>query len=55
MIPSIKNWILNIKTFKEMWEYLSSNYKITNLFTRNFNQDPLENFLVVLEAMVLET
>ncbi|XP_026743754.1 uncharacterized protein LOC113505320 isoform X2 [Trichoplusia ni] len=44
MIPSIKNWILNIKTFKEMWEYLSSNYKITNLITRNFNQDPLENF-----------
>lgn len=44
MIPSIKNWISNIKTFKEIWEYLSSNHNITSLVTRNFNQDPLENF-----------
>ncbi|KAF9404446.1 hypothetical protein HW555_014330, partial [Spodoptera exigua] len=43
-IPSIKNWIHNIKTFKEMWQYLHVKYKLRNVLTRNFNQDPLENF-----------
>lgn len=43
-IPSIKNWIHNIKTFKEMWLHVNVDYKIKNLLTRNFNQDPLENF-----------
>ncbi|KAF9794873.1 hypothetical protein SFRURICE_005108 [Spodoptera frugiperda] len=43
-IPSIKNWIHNIKTFKVMWLHVNVDYKIKNLLTRNFNQDPLENF-----------
>ncbi|KAF9796595.1 hypothetical protein SFRURICE_012688, partial [Spodoptera frugiperda] len=43
-IPSIKNWINNIKTFKEMWVDLNTNHNVNSLLTRNFNQDPLENF-----------
>ncbi|KAJ8725324.1 hypothetical protein PYW08_003507 [Mythimna loreyi] len=43
-IPSVTNWIHNIKTFNEIWQYLNVNYGVKNLLTRNFNQDPLENF-----------
>lgn len=43
-IPSVKNWVQNIKTFKEKWHYLISKHDVKNLITRNFNQDPLENF-----------
>ncbi|XP_047034960.1 uncharacterized protein LOC124640998 isoform X2 [Helicoverpa zea] len=43
-VPSVKNWIHNIHTFKEMWQYLNKSFKINNVITRNFNQDPLENF-----------
>ncbi|XP_022834717.1 uncharacterized protein LOC111362881 [Spodoptera litura] len=43
-IPSIRNWIHNIKTFNEMWQYLHAKYKLRNVLTRNFNQDPLEKF-----------
>lgn len=49
-IPSIKNWIHNIHTFKEMFDYLTENHKITNLITRNFNQDPLENFFSCIRS-----
>ncbi|XP_045493197.1 uncharacterized protein LOC123692481 [Colias croceus] len=43
-IPSVKNWVKNIKTFKELWNYLSTEHDIKSLTTRSFNQDPLENF-----------
>lgn len=43
-IPSIKNWIHNIKCFMELWDDLKNNHDVHNLLTRNFNQDPLENF-----------
>ncbi|CAG4944833.1 unnamed protein product [Colias eurytheme] len=43
-IPSVKNWVKNIKTFKELWHYLSTEHDIKSLTTRSFNQDPLENF-----------
>ncbi|KPJ09927.1 Transposable element P transposase [Papilio machaon] len=43
-VPSIKNWIKNILVFKEMINYTKNKYNVTSLLTRNFNQDPLENF-----------
>ncbi|XP_045450588.1 uncharacterized protein LOC123659416 [Melitaea cinxia] len=43
-VPSIINWISNIETFLEMWELLKKEHQICNLITRQFNQDPLENF-----------
>ncbi|CAH2105412.1 unnamed protein product [Euphydryas editha] len=43
-VPSLKNWVHNMETFKEMWEYLNKKHNVTSLLTRNFNQDPLENF-----------
>lgn len=49
-IPSLQNWIHNIKTFMEMWKYLNEKYKIRNIITRNFNQDPLENFFCCIRS-----
>lgn len=43
-VPSIKNWVHNIKTVKDLWEHLNKNYEITSLVMRNLNQDPVENF-----------
>lgn len=43
-MPSIINWISNIETFLEMWELLKKEHQICNIITRQFNQDPLENF-----------
>lgn len=43
-VPSITNFVQNIETFKEMWIYLQKYNGVRNLLTRNFNQDPLENF-----------
>lgn len=49
-VPSVQNWIHNIKTFKEMWTYLNKKLKIRNILTRNFNQDPLENFFCCIRS-----
>lgn len=43
-VPSVKKLIQNMKTFNELWHYLITEHEIVNLITRNFNQDPLENF-----------
>lgn len=43
-VPSIKNWIHNIKVMKELWLYLNEKHNVTSLLTRCFNQDPVENF-----------
>lgn len=43
-VPSVRNWIQNMKTFKEMFHYLVTEHNIINFVTCNFNQDPLENF-----------
>lgn len=49
-VPSTTNWANNIQTFLKMWEYLNKEYKITSLLTRNFNQDPLENFFCSIRS-----
>lgn len=41
--PSLKNWILTLEGFGEVWKTLQ-NYKIKFFLPRAFNQDPLENF-----------
>ncbi|KAF9405134.1 hypothetical protein HW555_014002 [Spodoptera exigua] len=44
-VPSIKNWIHNIRTVKDFWQYLTKEYNITSLLMRNLNQEyPVENF-----------
>lgn len=30
-VPSIQNWIHNINTFKELWRYLNTQFKMKNL------------------------
>lgn len=49
-IPSIKNWIHNINCFRELWNDLKTNHCIKNVLTRNFNQDPLENFFSCIRS-----
>lgn len=41
--PSVRNWIWTLKGFKQVWALLKSE-GFQFLSTRNFNQDPLENF-----------
>lgn len=41
--PSIKNWITSVKAFQYLWRKLQEE-GFDYMKTRNFNQDPLENF-----------
>ncbi|KAF9823382.1 hypothetical protein SFRURICE_006595 [Spodoptera frugiperda] len=43
-IPSIKNLIRTIEGIQQIWILLSQTYSFDAMLTRNFNQDPLENF-----------
>ncbi|XP_052740311.1 uncharacterized protein LOC128198019 isoform X2 [Bicyclus anynana] len=43
-VPSIQNLIKTIEGIKNVWNLLSHKYSFDAMFTRNFNQDPLENF-----------
>lgn len=43
-IPSIKNFIRTIEGMQQLWKVLSQKYLFDSMLTRNFNQDPLENF-----------
>ncbi|CAK1597574.1 unnamed protein product [Parnassius mnemosyne] len=49
-VPSTLNWAGNIETFLEMWEMLQKEHNVTSLLTRNFNQDPLENFFCCIRS-----
>ncbi|CAG4954917.1 unnamed protein product [Colias eurytheme] len=43
-VPSITNFIKTIEGMEALWKLLSGKYKLDAMLTRNFNQDPLENF-----------
>lgn len=44
VVPSVTNFIKTIEGMEAIWDVLSRKYKFDALFTRNFNQDPAENF-----------
>lgn len=44
VVPSIKNFIKTIEGMQELWKILCQNYYFDYMLTRNFNQDPVENF-----------
>lgn len=43
-VPTLKNFVRTIEGFQEIWKLLNDNYGIHCMLTRNFNQDPVENF-----------
>lgn len=43
-VPSIKNWLHTIDNIEYLVDILQKKYKLTSLWMRHFNQDPLENF-----------
>ncbi|XP_045492400.1 uncharacterized protein LOC123691860 [Colias croceus] len=43
-VPSISNFIRTIEGIQYLWKILSEKYAFDAMLTRNFNQDPLENF-----------
>ncbi|KAJ8968825.1 hypothetical protein NQ314_002087 [Rhamnusium bicolor] len=47
--PSIKNWIHTLKGFIYLWSWLKQD-NFTFMCTRNFNQDPLENFFCYIRS-----
>ncbi len=42
--PSLKNWLITLRSLKNIWTDLNENHNFNILFLRNFNQDPLEKF-----------
>ncbi|XP_060807395.1 uncharacterized protein LOC106135789 [Amyelois transitella] len=44
VVPSVTNFIKTIEGMEAIWDVLSKKYGFDTLFTRNFNQDPAENF-----------
>ncbi|CAH0731073.1 unnamed protein product, partial [Brenthis ino] len=42
--PSITNLIKTVEGIESLWKLLSRKYGIDAMLTRNFNQDPIENF-----------
>lgn len=44
VVPSVTNLIKTIEGMELLWQVLSCNYRLDAMMTRNFNQDPLENF-----------
>ncbi|CAG4938594.1 unnamed protein product [Colias eurytheme] len=43
-VPSVTNLIKTIEGMEELWKVLSIKYGFDAMLTRNFNQDPIENF-----------
>lgn len=43
-VPSIKNLIRTIEGMEAIWQVLSKKFGLDAMLTRNFNQDPVENF-----------
>lgn len=43
-VPSTKNFIKTIQGMQALWKILSKKYSFDSMLTRNFNQDPIENF-----------
>ncbi|CAH2083306.1 unnamed protein product [Euphydryas editha] len=44
VVPSVRNLIKTIEGMELLWQILSRRYRLDLMMTRNFNQDPLENF-----------
>lgn len=44
VVPSVKNFVKTIEGIQELWKILSQKYSFDSMLTRNFNQDPVENF-----------
>lgn len=43
-VPSVKNFVKTIEGMESLWKVLSNRYGMDAMLTRNFNQDPVENF-----------
>lgn len=43
-VPSVKNFIKTIEGMQVLWKILNQKYSLDCMLTRNFNQDPVENF-----------
>lgn len=50
-IPSVNNLIKTIEGFKSLWQLLFKKYGFDAMMTRNFNQDPLENFFGSIRSL----
>ncbi|XP_026471484.1 uncharacterized protein LOC113375753 [Ctenocephalides felis] len=48
--PCIKNWIRTIEGLSYIWQKLKVVQGLSYLCTRNFNQDPLENFFCCIRS-----
>lgn len=48
-IPSLKTWIFTVRGFQNIWKIVN-NANIQFLKTRNFNQNPLENFFGMIRS-----
>ncbi|RVE41218.1 hypothetical protein evm_014131, partial [Chilo suppressalis] len=44
IVPSVINLIKTIEGMENVWKLLFKRYKLDAMLTRNFNQDPIENF-----------
>ncbi|KAL0859098.1 hypothetical protein ABMA27_010940 [Loxostege sticticalis] len=49
-VPSLRNWILTLKSFISLWSELKLE-GVSLWYTRNMNQDPLENFFGRVRAL----
>lgn len=43
-VPTLRNFVRTIEGFQEIWKILNIKYGLNSMLTRNFNQDPIENF-----------
>jgi hypothetical protein len=50
-VPTINNFIKTIEGFKSLWQLLFNKYAFDSMLTRNFNQDPLENFFGSIRSL----
>ncbi|XP_048487611.1 uncharacterized protein LOC105392797 isoform X2 [Plutella xylostella] len=49
-VPSVKNWITTLESFINLWVELKD-MGVSFFYTRNLNQDPLENFFGRIRAL----
>lgn len=50
-VPTVNNFIKTIEGFKSLWQLLSKKHCLDSMLTRNFNQDPLENFFGSIRSL----
>lgn len=49
-VPSLKNWVVTLKSLKRVWKYLSEKKNVKIMRPRYFNSDPVENFFGQVRA-----